>query len=147
MPFARWKWDFVDLEPAGFSRRVFRLYAFATCFAGGLLFAYFTVNPMQMRDSWYDRPDLKPFKAMVPKEEMSIAERTAYESHYQSFRNRRYKSEKKKTAWYRVFFPGGADWTMQENPYTKTHRDNVYNPAKGYYPTISTHHFRDHVND
>jgi hypothetical protein len=78
---------------------------------------------------------------------MSIAERTAYESLYQSFRNRRYKSEKKKTAWYRVFFPGNAGWTMQENPSTKTHRDNVYNPAKGYYPTISTHHFRDHIND
>jgi hypothetical protein len=68
VPFALYKVDFIDVEPAGYSRRVFRLYAFASCCAGGLLFAYFTVNPMQMRDSWYDRPDLKPFKAMVPKE-------------------------------------------------------------------------------
>ena len=82
VPYPRWKWDFVDVEPANYSRRVFRLYTFGACCAGGLLFAYLTVNPLQMRDPWYDRPDLKPFKAMVPKEEMSIAERTAYEAHY-----------------------------------------------------------------
>jgi len=35
-----------------------------------------------MKDPWYARPDLKPFPAMVPKEELSITERTALASHY-----------------------------------------------------------------
>jgi hypothetical protein len=53
-----------------------------TCFTGGLIFAYLTVHQNQKMDAWYSRPDLKPFKAMVAKEDLDITERTMYETHY-----------------------------------------------------------------
>ena len=84
---------------------------------------------------------------MVPKEEMDVTERTAYEAHYQSFRNKEYKQGKKKTAWYRLFFPLDADYNTQKNPYAENHRHNVYNPSNGYYARVGTSHFRDHMND
>ncbi len=72
-----------------------------------------------MRDEWYARPDLKPYPAMVPVEEhLSITEKSALKSHYQSYRNKLYKEEKKKKSWYRLFFPLSADFeTTHENPY------------------------------
>lgn len=98
------------------------------------------------KDAWYSRPDLKPFPAMVPKETMDITERTLYETHYQTFRNKQYESEKKKRTWYRLFFPNDADYTVSNNPYTQTHRENVYNPANNYY-ALPGKTYRHHVNE
>ena len=82
VPSQRFVHDFPNLEPVSFAKRRFKMYLFATCMAGGLAFAFLTVNPDQMKDPWYARPDLKPFPAMVPKEELSITERTALATHY-----------------------------------------------------------------
>lgn len=62
---------------------------------GGLAFAYGTVDERLVKDEWKMRPDLKPFKAMVPKENLDITERTLYESKYQSYRNKQYADSKK----------------------------------------------------
>ncbi len=77
---------------------------------------------------------------------MDITERTMMEAHYQSFRNKEYANDKKHRTWYRLFFPNDADYSVKRNPYHQTHKDNVYNPANNYYPTIGTH-FRSHVNE
>ncbi len=91
-----------------------------------------------MSDPWLARPDLKPFPAMVD-EPMSVTERTALETHYQSFRNQRYaESEKKKSAWYRLVFPLSANFAVKENPWAHTHKENVYNPATCYYTNAGT---------
>jgi hypothetical protein len=84
---------------------------------------------------------------MVPKEEMDVTERTAYEAHYKTFKQKVQKMEHKKSAWYRLFFPGDADYTLKYNPYKNTHRDNVYNPATGYYTTVGQKHYNDHIRE
>lgn len=84
---------------------------------------------------------------MVAKEDLSITERTMYESHYQSYRNKAYKDEKKHRAWYRLFFPLDADYSVNRNPYSQTHRYNVYNPANNFYSEVGNGHYRDHYNE
>ena len=76
----------------------------------GLVFAFATVDNRQRVNQWYNRPDLKPFPAMVATDRMDVTERTMLEAHYQSYRNLKHKTEKKKEAWYRLFFPGAADY-------------------------------------
>lgn len=86
VPMNRFVHDFVDLDPTKHARRVFRRYFFLTCTAGGVLFAYATVDgKRQQNDPWFSRPDLKPFKAMVAKEDLDVNERQAYEAHYKQY--------------------------------------------------------------
>lgn len=135
------------MDPGHLTRKTFRFWFGLTILAGGFLFANFTVDERQKNDAWYCRPDLKPFPAMVPKEDMDITERTMLETHYQSYRNKAYSEDKKHRTWYRLFFPLSADYTVKRNPYHSTHRDNVYNPNNGYFATIGNNHFRDHTNE
>ena len=146
VPYQRYVHDFPNVDPGYLARKKFRKTFFLTCFIGGVTFAYATVNTKQRIDPWYSRPDLKPFPAMVPKEELDITERTALEAHYQSFRNQAYKDDKKQRTWYRLFFPNDADYSVQGNPHEQTHRENIYNPANGYYAR-PTNHLRHHVNE
>jgi len=74
--------DFINLDPSAYAKKRFRRFHFATIFTGGVLFAYATTDRRIGRDEWYSRPDLKVFPAMVPREDMDITERTAYESKY-----------------------------------------------------------------
>ena len=83
---------------------------------------------------------------MVPKEELDITQKTALEAHYQDYRNKTYAEEKKTRTWYRLFFPNDADYSVKANPYSQTHRENVYNPANGYYALPGTT-LRHHVNE
>ena len=99
-----------------------------------------------MVNTWYNRPDLKPYPAMVPKESMDITERTALEAHSRKFRNERHKDEKKKSTWYRLLFPNSADYNVKENPYAIHPKENVYNPKNGYFASY-TNRFRDHHQD
>lgn len=146
VPFMKYGYDFVNLDPGHHTRKVFRFYFFGLCLAGGYLFASYTVHQNQLKDAWYTRPDLKPFPAMVAKEELDITERTMLETHYQSYRNKVYADDKKHRTWYRLFFPNDADYSVHRNPYTQTHRDNVYNPANNYY-AVAGNTFRHHVNE
>jgi len=81
-PVQRFVHDFIDLDPSALARKKFRRSFMLTAFTVGVIFAYATTDGRQQRDSWYSRPDLKPFKAMVAQEEMDVTERTAYEAHY-----------------------------------------------------------------
>jgi len=74
--------DFINLDPSKHARDKFRRYFWLTCAAGGFLFASWSMDGRLMVNTWYNRPDLKPFPAMVPKESMDITERTIYETHY-----------------------------------------------------------------
>ena len=147
VPINRFIHDFINLDPTHYARRRFRRFFVGTCVAGGMLFAFLTTDGNYQRDEWYMRPDLKPFKAMVAKEDLDVTEKTAYESHYQSFRNKMYKEEKKNRTWYRLFFPLNADYSVKRNPYSDTHKNNVYNPYKRYYHTIGNTHFSHHLNE
>ena len=117
-----------------------------TCAVGGFIFAYYTTDQRQMVNQWYNRPDLKPYPAMVPRECMDVTERTILEAHSIKFQNLRAKEERKKSAWYRLFFPNDADYNVKENPYALNNRENVYNPLNGYVGSFENH-YRDHVNE
>lgn len=145
VPLNRYVHDFVNVDPGHYSRKMFRWYHFGACIAGGLAFAYWSMDQNHRIDPWYQRPDFKPFPAMVPKESMDITERTAYETHYQSFRNKQWAETKKTRTWYRLFFPNDADYSVKENPYSQTHRENIYNPNNNFYAN-HTNHFRHHHN-
>ncbi len=90
VPYNRFVHDFINVEPSALARKTFRTYFGLIVFAGGFTFAMMTTHTNQKNDAWYTRPDLKPFPAMVPKEEMDITERTMLETHYQSYRNKVY---------------------------------------------------------
>jgi hypothetical protein len=80
--YTKFSHDFQNVEPTIAARRYFRWYFFTTLIAGGVFFANYTVNEGQKKDPWYQRPDLRPFPAMVAKEELDITHRTALETHY-----------------------------------------------------------------
>ena len=145
--YSRWVHDFPQVEPSVTARNVFRRNFYGVIALGGITFAYWRTDESLVTDEWYSRPDKKPFPAMVAKEDMSITERTMYETTYRSWRQKKYKDEKKHRSWYRLFFPLDADYSTERNPYAQTHRHNVYNPANHYYPTAGRNHFRDHLNE
>ncbi len=72
MPYRRYVHDFVDLEPANQARKAFRLYFYGTILIAGYLFAHYTTDRRQTINTWYNRPDLKPYPAMVAKEHMDV---------------------------------------------------------------------------
>lgn len=82
VPYNRIVWDYVNLDPTKHARSTFRFYWMLTCAAGGFLFATFTVSDKFLINKWYNRPDLKPFPAMVAKDDMDVTEKTIYEHHY-----------------------------------------------------------------
>jgi len=83
---------------------------------------------------------------MLPKTELDITHKTALEAHFQSYRNKEYADAKKHRSWYRLFFPNDADYSVTRNPYTQTHRENIYNPANNYY-ALPGKTFRHHTNE
>lgn len=78
IPFNRFKHDFINLDPSSYARRVFRFTFLKWCSAGGVLFAFMTVDGSLIHDEWYSRPDLKPFPAMVPAEAISDSDKIIY---------------------------------------------------------------------
>lgn len=145
--YNRYIHDFPNLEPTLGARKTFRFWFFGLSVLGGVVFATYTIDDRLLRDAWFSRPDLRPFPAMVPKEEMDITERTMYETHYQSWRNKAHKENVKHRTWYRILFPLDADYSVNRNPYAQTHRENVYNGYNNYYAKVGSNHFRHHVNE
>jgi len=82
VPLNNFVYDFVNLEPSRISRKRFRTAFWATLFMGGVLFAYLTTDASMLKNHWQNRPDLRAFPAMVPKDTMDITERTSLEVHY-----------------------------------------------------------------
>lgn len=117
-----------------------------TCLTGGIMFAFYTTDTRQIKNTWYNRPELKPFPAMVPFDHMDVTQRTSMEAHLGSYRREKAKQERKKSSWYRLFFPNDADYNVKENPFAINNKENVYNPNNGYYGSIHNH-YRDHTND
>jgi len=91
-------------------------------------------------NAWYNRPDLKPFPAMVKQDENDLTRRTMEEAQYfsksggEGFRS---------SALFRFFFARDADFTIRENPYAKLHPEDVWDSRKGHYSTY-TNNFGQH---
>jgi DUF4097 and DUF4098 domain-containing protein YvlB len=96
-----------------------------------------------MMNTWYNRPDLKPYPAMVPKVEESITEKTAKAAHYHDYRKKYAAEDRKRSAWYRLVFPLAADYTVKNNPYSIYDAEDIYDPRNGFFSS-TTNRFRDH---
>mmetsp|Transcript_17467 Transcript_17467/g.12471 ORF Transcript_17467/g.12471 Transcript_17467/m.12471 type:complete len:211 (-) Transcript_17467:72-704(-) len=142
VPYSRYVPDWPNVNPTAKSSRNFRLFSLATCLLGGFLFAKATTNPERTTNVWYNRPDLKPFPAMV-KQESDVTEDSAKKQLYYSYRLKKRAEERKKSTLYRFLFPLDADFEVRENPYAKNHHHDVFSPANGFYSTY-TNSFRDH---
>lgn len=134
--YPRYKPDWPNVNPTGRAAHNFKRWSFATALFLGFCFAKYTTDRTVYNNEWYNRPDLKPFAAMVKNEE-TVMERTAMTSLYNSYRLEKQKEEKKKGAFYRFLWPCDADFTPKENPYAKNHHHDVFNPQKGYYKTYT----------
>ena len=147
VPYQRFVHDFPNLEPTRLSRATFRNWSVASCVLAGFIFARMTVDPQQKLNVWYNRPDLKPYAAMVKDNEgvpEDVTHKTMLENAYISKRAASQKGASKSSAWYRYLFAADADWTIKGNPYAHHHKHDVYSSGNGYYSTY-TNDFRDHM--
>ena len=135
----RWVHDFPQPEPGRSSRLIFRYYAVASCALIGYVFArQVTDTAVRCSNAWYNRPDLKPYPAMV-KQPGDMTKETMLEAQY---------INKSGSSWstsplYRFFFAREADWSIKENPYANSHSEDVWDSRKGQFSTYSNR-FGDH---
>lgn len=146
-PVQRFVHDFPNLEPSRLARKTFTWWSIGTAVALGYLFAKATTNPQTMQNTWYNRPDLKPYPAMVHHDEgypRDVTNETMKQSLYKSHQAANAGQERKRSAWYRYFWSPDADWTVKENPYESTHKHDVFNSRQSLYSSL-TNDFWSHM--
>jgi len=104
-----------------------------------------------MTNWWYNRPDLKPYPAMVNKEHLDaqtvgVAKESMLRAHYNSYNAKKATEDRKSTALYRYFFPLSADYSIKGSNSATNSRTDVYDMRKSNYAGY-TNHFDDHVQD
>ena len=130
VPLNRHVHDFPNVDPGFVARKWFRFYAFGSSTVAGFIFARAITDPTRRTSNqWYNRPDLKPYPAMVAQPERDITRETMERDLYGK------GSEGKKSPIYRYFFPRDADFTIKENPYTNANREDIWDHRKAQYPT------------
>lgn len=141
-PIQWYKHDFINVSPGVHARRLFRRYALGSSIAMGWLIAYNLVDNSGWRsDVWKNRPDLRPYPAMVkPDDDDDVTAQTAKANLYKKHND----YDMKQTSWYRFLFPLDANFNVKENPYRKVIHTEVFNPRKPQYQTYSNDRFSDH---
>jgi len=133
--------DFPKIDAGRAARTYFRWYSFGSSLIAGLLFAqYITPYESRCSNQWYNRPDLKPFAAMVDQPE-DLTTKTMLDSQYVERRND--LTDGKRSPLYRFFLARDADFTIKENPYRSQHPEDVWNSKVGQYATYSNN-FGEH---
>ena len=127
--------DFPKLDPGRAARHYFRWYAFGSSLVAGLLFAQLITNvDNRCSNSWYNRPDLKPFAAMVKEPEGDLTREGMLDAQYVERRN---LTDGKRSPLFRYFMARDADFTIKDNPYRSMHSEDIWDARKGHYPTYS----------
>ena len=72
IPYQRFIHDFPNLEPARQSKMTFYWWAFGSSMFAGFVFAHSVTDKRIMNNHWYNRPDLKPYAAMVEPDEDDV---------------------------------------------------------------------------
>ena len=147
VPMQRYIHDFPNLEPTFHSRRTFRWYSLLTCAAAGFVFAQLTVDKRPLYNPWYNRPDLKPYAAMVePDEYEKILMEQVKRAHYRSYRNEERWADFWRSPFMRFFMPRSADWSIKENPYAIYDHTLLYSLDNPYLE-LTAQDFRDHMQN
>ena len=144
-PVQRFVEDWPRVEPTRIARKAFAWWSIGSSLVAGYLFAKYWMNDKVMSNDWYNRPDLKPYPAMVKSSgERDITYETMKSQLYIDERRKQNEIDRKKSAWYRYFFPLDADWNVKENPYAHYDKNAIFNLRKPRYQT-STNDFGEHL--
>ena len=131
-----------NLSPTLKHTRRFYIWHTLTVCTFGYLFAEYFVDKSYLSNEWYTRPDMRPVAAMVEPthEEAMLRKQLAAETTYEG-RNALSKENIRRSAFYRLFFPYSADYTLKYDPISDN--PTVYNA--GRYEIGNN--FRDHHHD
>ena len=99
-----------------------------------------------LKNEWMNRPDFKPYPAMIPKEwrENDVIQKQIYEANYSTYKAEKNKEERKKSAFYRLVFPNKANYELKDNYFRDHSKEELYDKRNGYFPTRKND-YRDHV--
>jgi len=88
VPYQRFVHDFPNLEPSHVSRITFKRWTYGSAALFGIIFAGLVTDKRILQNEWYNRPDLKPFPAMVAVDE-EVEKKMKYVklAHYVRFKN------------------------------------------------------------
>ena len=142
VPLNRWVHDFPRPEPGRVARLTFRFYSVTACLMLGYIFArQVTDYTVRTQNQWYNRPDLKPFPAMVKQPgDDELTHRTMEQAQYFSKAGDDFKS----SSLFRFFMARDADFEIKQNPYANRHPEDVWNSATGQYATYHNNFGRHH---
>lgn len=137
VPIQWYKHDFIDVSPGVYARKLFRKYSVGSALALGWMYAFYVTDGTGWRsDKLKNRPDMKPYPAMVKQDPDDIAHETMERSLYKKASANDYKS----STWYRFIFPNDANFDIKRNPYRDySHRELFNVDAPGYSTYTSTH--------
>ena len=87
VPYQRFIHDFPNLEPIKQSKKTFRWWSIGSAFVFGYFFAQHTTDARPLYNIWYNRPDLKPYAAMVkPDDDEAEKMHMVKMAHYADYR-------------------------------------------------------------
>jgi hypothetical protein len=66
VPLNRFVHDFPNLDPTHYSRKLFRMGFFSTITLSFFMVGSYLTSDEALRNEWQNRPDFKPYPAMVP---------------------------------------------------------------------------------
>lgn len=118
--------DHPNLDPTRYSFTTWLYYTLLSSGLAGYCFAHYFTDRKRMSNGFYNRPDLKPFPAMVPQDENDVTLQSMKSAHYQSYRLAEAKKDFYRSSFYRFFRPEQADWSIRANPYTGNNKHDVY---------------------
>ena len=128
--------DFPKLDPGRTARHYFRWYAVGSSVLAGMIFSLSVTNSdFRCSNAWYNRPDLKPYPAMVKSEQADQTEETMLSSQYMTRDNK--FTDGKRSPLYRFFMGRDADYTIKANPYRTSHPEDIWDARKGHFATYS----------
>ena len=142
VPLQRFVHDHPNVHAMRTTQRYFRRWSFGTMFICGTIFARYYTDDSMLNNTWYTRPDLKPKMAMVDIKDQTDYDPVAYEQ-LLDHAYKKYKSEPRKSALYRLIWPDSADFTPKTNLYVGRDPSTNYNTVTGEFPKLN-HTYQDH---
>lgn len=140
-PVPRYVHDFPKVGASQTSLKVFRKWSALSSLAFGYLTASYLIDRTSYQNGWFNRPDYKPYPAMVKTEGLVKAQEEYWMEQAYPWR---YSYDWRRSAAFRFLFPEHADWTIKSNPYSQLKADEVVSIKDGYYRSF-TNDFKDHL--
>jgi hypothetical protein len=138
-------YDYIVVDPRLIASRQFYKGFFAATIFGGIVFASVFAGVSFGKDAWGQRPDIKPFPAMVPREYLDENYDEVFKLYGKGNAEGRV-ADRKRSAWYRMFFPNSADWSFKDTTLVQPNAVDSYDQRNGFFHR-ATNRFREHENE